>query len=49
MDQQDEHIEANAFIYLFTNSQQIRILHKTNYKNIFSELLSFWNVNLLYM
>ncbi len=23
-------------------SQQIRILHKTNKKNIFSELLAFW-------
>ncbi len=25
-------------------SQQIRILHKTNKKNIFSELLAFWEV-----
>ncbi len=25
-------------------SQQIRILHKTNKKNIFSEMLAFWKV-----
>ncbi len=31
-------------------SQQIRILHKTNKKNFFSELLAFWKVfSLLYM
>ncbi len=26
------------------SSQQIRILHKTNKKNIFCELLAFWKV-----
>ncbi len=39
-----EYVTNKSTLNTHQFTQQIRILHKTNKKNIFSELLSFWKV-----
>ncbi len=40
----EEFIYFSNSTQIVNKSQQIRILHKTNKKTIFSELLAFWKV-----